>query len=366
MPVVRRFHAHARLDQTDARSCGIGAPDIIRAVTPLLLAAAGVVALGLGGAVLRTFGPRFRVGRLIATTPKVAVAEALELAASGQRRYVRIDGRIDAEDEFEDAAHRPLVFRRTRLEARAGRGWRVFEDHRQAVDFEIREGLDAIAVDHAALDAGLVVVRRESIGAASELPEHLSADLPAETPVRARIDQVSSVEHAIVLGVPVAIDAPLFGVDIASASADRRATMTAGLGRPLILSVLEPSEAMRVLAEDGGGRTRIAAACLAAGGALILASLAWAGLAAFIPGLTAVLPGLGGLIPTTLAASATPSEATGGDPRSNGQGPGLVGTPGLAIIGVVVIGLAAVVATTIYVRLTGPGEPANRRRDRGR
>ncbi len=340
-------------------------------MTPLLLAAAGVVALGLGVAVLRTFGPRFRVGRLIATTPKVTVAEALELATSGQRRYVRIEGRIDAEDEFEDAAHRPLVFRRTRLEARTGRRWRVFDDQRQVVDFEIREGLDAIAVDHGALDAGLVVVRRESLGTASELPERVPPDLPAETPVRARIDQVSSVEHAIVLGVPVTDDGAAAGAVplVAGAVAptlERRATMTAGLGRPLVLSVLDPSEAMRVLAHDGGGRTRVAAALLALGAALILASLAWAGLAALIPGLSAVVPGLGRLIPSALAASAEPSAATGGDPRSNGQGPGLVGTPGLAILGVIAIGLAAVVATTVYVRLTSPPKPTDSRRTRRR
>src|SRR6266550_6025451 len=127
--------------------------DIIRPVTPLLLAAAGLVALGLGGVVLRTYGPRYRVGRLLATTPRVTIAEALELAASRRPRYVRVDGRIDADDEFEDTDHRPLVFRRTRLEAQNRRGWRVFEDHRQAVDFEVREGLDAIAIDHEALDA---------------------------------------------------------------------------------------------------------------------------------------------------------------------------------------------------------------------
>jgi hypothetical protein len=336
------------------RPGGTGPPDIIRAVTPLLLAAAGALALALGGVVLRTFGPRYRVGRLLATTPRVSIAEALELAASGRRRYVRIDGRIDAEDEFEDADHRPLVFRRTRLESRAGRGWRVFEDQRRAVAFEIREGLDAIAIDHAALDAGLVVVPRESVGTAADLPDRVPPELAADTPVRARIDQVSSVEHAIVLGVPL----PAGGGD---ASTSR---MSAGLGRPLVLTVLEPPEAIRVLAADGGGRIRLAAVCLAAGAALIVASLAWAGLAAIVPGLSALVPGIGGLIPVALAASPEPSIAAGGDPRSNGQGPGLVGTPGVAILAVVAIGIGAVVVTTIYVRLTRPAQPPRPRRPR--
>jgi hypothetical protein len=54
---------------------------------------------------------------------------------------------------------------------------------------------------------------------------------------------------------------------------------------------------------------------------------------------------------SALAASPTPG-AEVGDPRSSGQGPGLVGDPGLAILAVVVIGLGSVVATLVYVRLT--------------
>jgi hypothetical protein len=52
------------------------------------------------------------------------------------------------------------------------------------------------------------------------------------------------------------------------------------------------------------------------------------------------------------AASPSPGPATGGDPRSSGQGPGLVGDPGFALLAVIAIGLGSVVATVIYVRLT--------------
>ena len=52
-----------------------------------------------------------------------------------------------------------------------------------------------------------------------------------------------------------------------------------------------------------------------------------------------------------LAASPTPGPEVG-DPRSSGQGPGLVGDPGLAVLAVVAIGLGSVVATLVYVRLT--------------
>ena len=56
-------------------------------------------------------------------------------------------------------------------------------------------------------------------------------------------------------------------------------------------------------------------------------------------------------VEVALAASPTP-EPIGGDPRSSGQGPGLVGDPLFAVLAVVVIGVVSVVATLAYVRLT--------------
>lgn len=316
---------------------------MIPVVIPLVLIAAGGAAVVLGAAVLRSLGARYRVGRLIASTPRVSVAEARALAAAGTRRYVRVDGRIDAEDEFEDADHRPLVFRRTRLQARSGRSWTDFEDSREAVPFEVREGLDGIAVDADALADGLVVVPRESAGAARDLGERAPPSLAPETPVRALVEQVSSVEHAIVLGVPAGDGAT---------SGDLR--MTAGLGRPLVLTTLEPPEAMRVLA-GGSGRPRLAALALVAGVVLILVGVAWAVVDALLPAVA------GALVPVALGASPSPG-AVGGDPRSSGEGPGLVGEPGIALLAVAAIAIAAVVATSLYVRLTGgPSEERPRR-----
>lgn len=54
---------------------------------------------------------------------------------------------------------------------------------------------------------------------------------------------------------------------------------------------------------------------------------------------------------TTMAASPSPG-TEGGDPRSSGQGPGLVGDPAFALIAVLLIGLISVLATLAYVRLT--------------
>jgi hypothetical protein len=55
---------------------------------------------------------------------------------------------------------------------------------------------------------------------------------------------------------------------------------------------------------------------------------------------------------TALAAEPAGSPATGGDPRSPGQGPGLVGDPVFAIGLVLAIGIAALLLTLAYVRVT--------------
>jgi hypothetical protein len=329
--------------QPHCPQCLDPAADYHPAVTPLVLLVASLIAIGAGVITLRSFGPRYRIGRLLATTKGVTVAEAAAIARDGPPRYVRVEGRIDASGEFEDAEHRPLVFRRTRLEAREGTGWVAFEDSREAVPFGIREGLDTINVDGEALGPGLIVVPRESIGVAGDLAgsERSPEGLPPETPVRALIEQVSSVEHAVALGVPVAGDPN---------SGEGATILTAGLGRPLVLTTLEPDEAMRIL---GGGTTRprVVVACFATGAALLAVGLAWAGLGVLM---NAVVP---------VARAASPSPAAGGDPRSSGEGPGLVGEPGLALLVVAIIAVLAIAATMAYVWLTNPrpGRSGSRR-----
>ena len=232
---------------------------MIAAVIPLAFLTAGLVALVAGAAVLRTFGPRYRVGRLLSTTPQVTVGEAIRLA-DGSPRYVAVEGRIDAEAPFEDDAHRPLVYRRTRLQRRNGSAWEAFEDRRETVDFLVREGLDEIGVDTDALDVGLVVVKREAVGTAADLPDR-AVDTAPETPVRLLVEQVSAVEHAIAVGVPQRVE----GGGI---------RLTEGLGRPLIMTTLERPEAMRVLAEGSTRRPLAAAIFLAVGLVLVTIGLA--------------------------------------------------------------------------------------------
>jgi len=237
-------------------------------VIPILLIAIGACSVGAGIVVLRTFGAGYRIGRILAAAPAVSIDRALADARSGAAVQVRIAGRIDSVDEFEDEYHRPLVWRRQVLEMQREGRWQTLDEQVEAVDFEIRDGLAAIAVATGDLGEGIVVVPRESIGTAAEAPERVPDGTPPETPVRLRIEQVSSVEHAIAVGVP--------RLDL-----DGTPRVGAGDGRPLVLTTLEVPEAMRILAGGDRRRSWTASSLLVAGVLVAGTGLAWALLASF-------------------------------------------------------------------------------------
>jgi hypothetical protein len=228
----------------------------------MLLIVAGGVALAAAWWLLRDLGPGARVGRILAVTRVVPVAEAIAAAEAGAPRYLGVRGRVDAADDWEDEDHRPLVLRRRRLELRRGRRWVAIEDEREVVPFEISQGLDRIAVDGRALDEGLVVVTRESVGTAADLGDRAPAGTDPATPARLRLDLLTSVDHALVLGVP--------GRD-----PERGVVLRPGLGRPLVLTTLEPKEAIRLLAAGRRGTTRAISLLLGLGAAGVLAGIAW-------------------------------------------------------------------------------------------
>jgi hypothetical protein len=231
-------------------------------VTPLLLVVLGAGALGAGWLLLRRLGSRARIGRILASTPVVSVGQGRELAERGTVRYVAVRGRVDAEQPFEDEHHRPLVFRRTRLESRSGSGWTAHEDRIETVPFAISEGLDRIAVDGDALNDGLVVVAREAEGVAADVADRLPSGTSPGTPVRLRVELLSAVDHALVLGVPMM-------------DPDGGPILRPGLRRPLILTTLERPDAMRLLAADHRGTTRGAAILFVTGVVVIVTGFAW-------------------------------------------------------------------------------------------
>ena len=231
-------------------------------MTSIALFAAGLVALVAGWLLMQRLGTRARVGRILASTPVVPVDEAVRLAG-GAPRYVGVGGRLDSDQEFLDEHERPLVLRRSRLELRTGSRWRTVADHREVVPFGLAGGLASIAVDGEALDEGLIVVLRESLGNAGEIPDRVPEGTPADTPARLRIELLTTVDHALALGVP-------------TLGPDDQPILRAGLGRPLILTTLEPAEAMRLLAADHRTSTRAGAVLMAGGLVAAVAGLAWA------------------------------------------------------------------------------------------
>jgi len=230
----------------------------------VVLVLAGVALLVVGVLALRVGGTGYRIGRTLAVAMQLPLADVLREAADGRvTGYLRTTGRISSEEEFPDELDRPLVFRRKRLEARDGRAWRAIEDERTAVPFGIEERGAFLAVDVDALGDGLVVVPREAVGVASDLPDGTLPEgtpLPATTPVRLQVHQLSAVEHATVAGV-------------VRPGPDGRPHITAGAGRPLIVTSLAPAEAMRVLAADHRVGVRLASVLLVAGLATVLAGL---------------------------------------------------------------------------------------------
>ena len=298
----------------------------------VILALVGIACLGIAWLLLRSFGDGLQVGRLLSAAPQVGIGEAVEMAQRSERRYVRLAGRIEAPEPFLDEHRRPLVMRRERVEVQEGGRWRRLAEARRQVPFVLRDRDTEITVDGAALDRGLVVIPRESVGHAGEVADRFELPVDPALPVRFRIDQVSVVEHAFAVGVP-------------ALGPDGTAVLGPGHGRPLILTTLELDEAMRVLA--GGRRQR---AMLTTG--LLVVGLACLAVALVISLLPVLLPVL---LPTAaLGASPSPTIAPGGDTRSSGEGPGLVGQPLVVALGVILLGLAAAGLAVLYARLTRP------------
>lgn len=221
----------------------------------LILAAVGGVSVMAGGLLLTRGGPGYRIGRTLSAAPELTLEEVAAAAAAKDGRYIRTRGRIASDEEFPDENDRPLVYRRQRLQTGGGGRWTDVDDDRVAVPFGLEARGAFVALDVDALGEALVVVPRVAEGVARDLPPAYAArvpDLAPGIPIRLRIDQLSAVEQATAAGVP-------------DVGPDGQVRLTAGQGRPLIVTPLEPAAAMRVLASERRGVVKLAAALLAGG-----------------------------------------------------------------------------------------------------
>ena len=125
-----RINAHVSGRFLRAFSCPAR---IIAAVTPLVLILLGLALLGAGFLVLRSFGPRYRVGRLLAATPSVS-----------DRRGARARPTVRRATSGSPAASTPRTSSRTTPTGRSscaapgssaasGSAWEVVDEHREAV-----------------------------------------------------------------------------------------------------------------------------------------------------------------------------------------------------------------------------------------
>jgi hypothetical protein len=90
------------------------------------------------------------------------------------------------------------------------------------------------------------------------------------------------------------------------------------------------------------------------GGAAVTSShaaLVRAGVALVVIAIVAVGILVLGIVAEAAAPMATPAIVAGGDPRSEGSGPGLVGSPVLVLGAVVGLGIATVLVTILLARI---------------
>src|SRR5690242_8928580 len=173
---------------------------------PVVLGALGVAALAVALFLLRSLGPRFRLGRILSAAREVSIAEALELATQ-RPVYVRVTGRVTRDEEFPDENDRPLVFRRTLLEvATAPTKWRTVLDEREAVPFGVESRTDFIAIDQDALGDGLVAIPRVATGKVAELHGDMAdaaKGVDPDSAAQLTFEQLSAVEQVTACGTPV-------------------------------------------------------------------------------------------------------------------------------------------------------------------
>lgn len=317
---------------------------------PLQLAALGTALIALGTWGTRRGGARTRVARLLASLSPITPSEALQLGSRiSDGRYIAVKGGIDAAEAFDDENHRPLVYRRERVLVEDGgvggdRAWREIDRTVRSLPFSVSDARGSISIDADALAEGLVVVVRQWEGNvaelhaarreyASEAGSNLVADLAATDPrrgARVALEQISTIDSAIVVG------------------SLRNGELTAAGGRPLILTTLERTEALRLL---GAGARRALATSL--GGLLSIgAGVALLVLALFV--LAAGSAAASAVIEAAASASPTPI-APGGDVRNGGAaiGPGGLLELLAALALPLVIGGVTAAATLVVVRLRG-------------
>ena len=247
-------------------------------VLPMLLAAAGLVATGMGAALIRSSGADTRTGRRLAGAPAAAIPDLQDLAARNQLPPgpVRIAGRVRCVNPLVLPTGDRLAALHRDVEVALPDGeWRVIERIREARGIDLWERTASVQLDLAGLAEPLITIPQVWEGSPMELGDDYRAALErlathglSARRARATTRRISLVDQLIVLAVP-------------ERNASGRLRLTPPPGGFLVANV-ELDTAMRLLA--GPRRARMLAgfaisvvgAAAVVGGAIALA-LALAG-----------------------------------------------------------------------------------------
>lgn len=233
----------------------------------LVLAAAGLLAVGAGWAAIRASGGEPRMARRYAAAHEHRVGDLLDLEELPERP-VRVVGRVRCADPIRTGDGDALVAYHRDVEVELPRrGWRTLERLRETRSFELWDHDGSLTIDPARAEEPLVAIPHVWRGPPSELDatfgdalERLSAAGGAPRAARAITRAVSTVDRVGVLAL---------------VRRDPGGTRLEPPPHGFIISVLDVEAAMRLLA---GPRRRLLlsgyAGVILGGIALLLAAFA--------------------------------------------------------------------------------------------
>lgn len=219
----------------------------------MLLAAAGLVATGVGAALIRSSGADTRAGRRLAGAHAAAIRDLQELAAQDRLPPgpVRIEGRVRCVNPLvlPSGDRLAALHRDVEVELPDGR-WRVIERVRDSRAIDLWERTVSVPLDLSRLAEPIITIPEVWEGSPAELGDSYRAALDRVAteggPVRrarATTRPVSLVDKLIVLAVPerdekgrLRLTPPRGGFLVANVELDTAMRLLAGPGRTRMLA----------------------------------------------------------------------------------------------------------------------------------
>ena len=219
----------------------------------ILLAVAGLAAVGMGAALIRSSGADIRAGRRLAGARGATIRELQDRAAQGQLPPgpVRVEGRVRCSNPLVLPNGDRLASLHRDVEVELGDGrWRLIERVRDSRPIDLWERAASVPLDLSRVAEPLITIPQVWEGPAEELGDSYRAALdrvaaeggPARR-ARATTRQVALVDQLIVLAEPERDDAgrlrllpPPGGFLVANVELDTAMRLLAGPHRTRMLA----------------------------------------------------------------------------------------------------------------------------------